>query len=271
MTKRSSPQGPELCQKEFTLPEIEQGLRKLGRRIEEARAFDLQNPASLDARIATLESNIRETLREVFGPSSPEFWEHQHHDVAYSGIDQTVTMLEGLVARLREKQDDLSITQQPTRSQDRPSLATRRVFLVHGHDEEAKQTVARFLETLRLEPVILGEQASEGRTLIEKFEKSSDVAYAIVVMTPDDIGRARSAPSEAAAQRPRQNVLLELGYFLGKLSRARVCPLVKGNLELPTDYHGVVYIAMDPTEGWKMKLAKELKQAGLDVDLNLAL
>ena len=232
-----------------------------------------------------VEVSIRETIREVFGQNSPEFHRHEHHDIWHggynmgdddfvkqrkfaAGIPQTVTMLEGLITRLEEKREELE-SAGPVLSVREPNIGTRRVFVVHGHDDETKQTAARFLERLELEPVILSEQPSEGRTIIEKFEQNADVAYAIVLLTPDDIGYPCEKPDKAQS-RARQNVILELGYFIGRLSRKRVCALCKGEVEIPSDYHGVLFVPMDETGGWKLTLAKEIKQAGIDVDLNLA-
>lgn len=143
-----------------------------------------------------------------------------------------------------------------------------KVFLVHGQDNEAKQTVARFLEKLGLEVIILHERASSGMTIIEKFEQNSDVAFAVVLMTPDDVGSI-STDKENMKFRARQNVIFELGYFMGKLGRKNVCALLKGNIERPSDYDGIIYIALDPNGGWKMLLAKEMKESGIAVDLNL--
>lgn len=148
------------------------------------------------------------------------------------------------------------------------SIDSRRVFVVHGHDNEAKETTACFLEKLGLQPIILHEQASSGRTIIEKFEMySGDIAFAVVLLTPDDVG-ASAAKQEQLNPRARQNVIMELGYFMGRLSRVRVCALHKGGIELPSDYQGVLYIEMDPAGAWKTKLAQEFVQAKLPIDLN---
>ncbi len=144
---------------------------------------------------------------------------------------------------------------------------SKKIFIVHGHDSELKERVARFLERLDLEPIILHEQVNGGLTIIEKFEKNSDVNFAIVLMTPDDLGNSKNN-FEHLNPRARQNVILELGYFLGKLGRENVCALIKGNIERPSDYDGVVYIAVDEQDGWKLLLAKELKQANLNFDGN---
>ena len=142
----------------------------------------------------------------------------------------------------------------------------REIFLVHGHDEAAQSTVARFLEHLGLDPVILAEQPSGGKTIIEKFEAhADDVGYAVALLTADDMGYRRG--EKVPQPRARQNVIFELGYFVGSLGRKRVCALTKGQPEIPSDYDGVVYIPME-SNGWKMELIGELKAAGFDVDAN---
>lgn len=141
---------------------------------------------------------------------------------------------------------------------------SKRIFIVHGHDEGARETVARFLDRLGFEPVILHEQANRGRTVMEKVEANSDVGFAVVLLTPDDEGCTKGG---TPAPRVRQNVLLELGYFLGLLGREKVCALKKGNVEIPSDFAGVVWESMEGN-GWQLALARELKAAGHDVDLN---
>lgn len=145
----------------------------------------------------------------------------------------------------------------------------RSVFIVHGHDEAARETTARYVERLGLEAVILHEQVNQGRTIIEKLEHNADVGFAVVLLTPDDVGAAAAANDELRP-RARQNVVLELGFFAGKLGRSRVCALHKGDVELPSDFLGVVYIPLDPAGGWRLLLARELKAAGFSIDLNAA-
>jgi predicted nucleotide-binding protein len=150
-----------------------------------------------------------------------------------------------------------------------PSKASREVFIVHGHDETLKLEAARFVDGLGLKVVILSEQANRGRTVIEKFEAHAGSAgFAIVLLTPDDFGGAASSASESRP-RARQNVILELGYFIGKLGRAHVCALYKGNLELPSDIDGFAYVKHEGH--WKLELAKELKAVWPEVDMNKAL
>lgn len=149
-------------------------------------------------------------------------------------------------------------------------IRTNKVFVVHGHDEAARETIARFLEKFGIEAVILHEQATGGRTIIEKLEHYSDVDFAVVLLTPDDVG-GKGVPNPDLQPRARQNVVLELGYFAGKLGRTHVCALYRGPLELPSDIVGVGYVPLDSSGGWRLQLAKELKAAGFDVDMNLAL
>jgi predicted nucleotide-binding protein len=157
----------------------------------------------------------------------------------------------------------------PCLDPDTSSVSTR-VFVVHGHDEGAKHAVARFIEQMGLEPVILHERANEGRTIIEKFDRHTDIAFAVVLLIPDDVGGLvadRRSPSKLRS-RAGQNVVLELGYFIGKLGRSRVCALYVDSVETPSDIDGFLYVPMDRAGAWKPELGKELHTAGLPVDLN---
>jgi predicted nucleotide-binding protein len=143
------------------------------------------------------------------------------------------------------------------------------VFVVHGHDVGVRESVARLIEKQGLRAIVLQEQPNEGRTVIEKFEKyAGEVEYAIVLLTADDIGASRATP-DRLRPRARQNALLELGYFAGRIGRSNVCALLEGDdIELPSDIVGIVYVPLDRGGAWRMTLAKEMKAAGLPVDLN---
>jgi len=177
------------------------------------------------------------------------------------------------IRRLESILERLELYQEPLGTPAGPSTSTtairkkNRVFIVHGHDDGARETVARLLERLQLEATVLHEQASAGKTIIEKLEHYSDVDFAVVLLTPDDVGAAKS---DAANLRPRarQNVVLELGLFIGLLTRKHVCALHKGNVELPSDFGGVAYVPMDDGGAWKFLLGRELIAADFDVDLN---
>lgn len=143
-------------------------------------------------------------------------------------------------------------------------INTKDVFIVHGHDNTARETVASFLGTLNLNPIILHEQPNRGRTIIEKFEEeSTSVAFAIVLLTPDDVGASKNDRAHLKS-RARQNVILELGYFIGRLGRHNVCPLISGEIEQPSDIFGMVYISMN--NNWQDELKREMKAAGLQIE-----
>lgn len=150
----------------------------------------------------------------------------------------------------------------------RKVFAPSTVFLVHGHNQAIREMTARLLEKLGLHVIILNEQTSRSDTIVEKLERYSDVHFAVVLMTADDVGGQKQQNGNALRDRARQNVVLELGYFMGKIGRKRVCVLYEQGVELPSDYYGVVYIEIDNGGAWRYALAKELKSAELEVDLN---
>ena len=144
-----------------------------------------------------------------------------------------------------------------------------KVFIVHGHDDAAKQEMARTLEKGGFEAVILHEQPDKGKTIIEKLlDNMYTVSFAVVLYTECDKGGAKEEPFEKQRYRARQNVVFEHGLLIAKLGRDHVCALVKGNVEYPSDIAGVVYVPMDPNGGWKTQLAKNMIAVGLNVDLN---
>jgi hypothetical protein len=147
----------------------------------------------------------------------------------------------------------------------KPTAVRPKIFVVHGRNDGLKNEVGRFLGKIGFDDIILHEQANVGRTLITKFEDvAKDVVYAIVLMTPDDVG---GLAGESQSYRARQNVIFELGYFVGKLGRDRVAAIVVGEIEKPGDYQGVVYIPYDAPGAWKGMLAREFKVLGLPFDL----
>jgi predicted nucleotide-binding protein len=147
---------------------------------------------------------------------------------------------------------------------------TTEIFIVHGHDDGLKHEVARLIERLELTPVILHEQIDKGRTIIEKFEEHSGTCgFAVVLLTPDDIGSHKDQCANQKS-RARQNVIFELGFFVGRLGRQRVCALQKGDIELPSDYMGVLYKQVDTAGAWKSTLAREIKGSGISLDISKA-
>ena len=106
---------------------------------------------------------------------------------------------------------------------------------------------------------------------MEKFVKEADVGFAIVLLTADDRGGSKTVDPVNFLHRARQNVIFELGYFNGRLGRGRVCALYQPGVEIPSDYAGVLYIELDEHGAWRLQVAKELRAAGLSVDMNDAL
>ncbi len=230
-------------------------------------AWKLKNGAEYDSwlrrLIAYLNSAVGpeavEPIETLGGAATAIYWEKYR--------DCQASHLEGQLARMENVElEQHRRIEQSIASLSLPAPNTNAVFLVHGHDESAKEATARFLEKLKLKAVILHEQASEGRTIIEKFEAHADVGFAVVLLTPDDVGATASA-AEKLNGRARQNVILELGYFTGKLGRSRVCGLFKPGVEVPSDLHGVLFLELDQKGGWKTKLAQELLSAGMQIDL----
>ena len=148
-----------------------------------------------------------------------------------------------------------------------PIYSNHKVFIVHGRDTLLRTQVENVLRALGLEPIILQEQANIGKTIIEKIEECTDVGFGIVLYTPCDEGRLKSEDGELKP-RARQNVVLEHGYLMAKLGRERVCCLVSKNVEFPSDIQGIGYISANDIDQWKYKIAKELKAAGFDIDMN---
>lgn len=172
-----------------------------------------------------------------------------------------VTFARDFIAHVKEESGSSELMQPaaPTVS------ATRKVFVVHGHDEAAREAVARFLEQINFEPIILHEQANKGQTIIEKIEEHGDVGFAVVLLTADDLG---GEDAHRLAPRARQNVIFELGYFIARLGRKRVAALKQDSVEVPSDFSGVVYLTYDSSKAWRQDLAQELNAAGFEIDWN---
>ena len=146
-------------------------------------------------------------------------------------------------------------------------ISSNKIFIVHGRDHNLLTQVENALMKLGLDPIVLQEQANNEKTIIEKIEECTDVGFGIVLYTPCDEGRLKSEDGKLKP-RARQNVVLEHGYLMGKLGRERVCCLVSDDVEFPSDIQGVVYTSAKNVGQWKYDLAKELKAAGFDIDMN---
>ena len=170
------------------------------------------------------------------------------------------------------EEDTFSEVRQPHSTSASPALSNR-VFVVHGHDGGLKSDVERFLLPIGLEPIVLHRQPDEGQTIIEKFERHSDVGYAFILLTPDEIAytadqEALPEAKRAKENRARPNVIFEFGYFVGRLGRRRVCCVYKGNVVLPSDIAGLVYKRAEPSlDSQAYSIIQELKAAGYQIKL----
>ena len=147
-------------------------------------------------------------------------------------------------------------------------VRSNKIFVVHGHDNEMKLDVAQTLQKLDLDPIFLHEKPNRGRTLIEKISDYAHVSFAVVLVSPGDLAYPEEKTSDEAKYRAGQNVIFELGYFLGRLGRQNVIAIYrkKKDFEIPNDYNGVLWI--EYKSGWYFKLIKELQACNFDVDAN---
>lgn len=265
--------------------QLAKGIKRLSLRIEDVTAFEPEKLMSYEEasdRSKALETSIESSLSETFGYGTPGFV--RFRSASHFSWPQFVgrridvpTIRESLV-RCRTNslavlnaarsflQEERELLAGETASAPAPSAGARSnpVFVVHGRDQTARLETSNLLSKLGLQHIILHEQPNAGRHLLTKFrEEAKRASFAVVLMTPDDVGGLRGEPQ---CGRARQNVILELGYFLGLLGPDRVACLLKGDIEKPSDFDGIAYITMDDFGGWKPQLARELKQAGVPFD-----
>jgi predicted nucleotide-binding protein len=150
-------------------------------------------------------------------------------------------------------------------------LINNEVFVVHGPDIELKNDTELFLKSINLKPIVLHRQLDEGLTVIEKFEKHANVTYAIILLTPDDIGFPvseikKNEEKRLIEYRARQNVIFEFGFFVGRLTRKNVCCIYKEGVTVPSDLNGLIYKKVNKSvEEIGLFLMKEIKNAELPV------
>jgi len=205
---------------------------------------------------------------DPFNISEALIYQTEEHSSAYETSEMT-----GSVAIFTQKKG-MPVTRNYVFKQPKPQKQkvpnipsiSKNIFIVHGRDTASAYELARILTELKLNPIILSEQPSGSLTIIEKLEKYSNVGYAFVLLTPDDVGRLSS--EQYLKSRARQNVLLEFGYFIASLGRDRVACLYKGDVELPSDMHGVVYVQFNKSvKEIYWYIIKELKAVGYSIDL----
>lgn len=149
------------------------------------------------------------------------------------------------------------------------AMATKKaqVFVVYGHDVDTRDQLDLILRKLELTPFILAKNGGEGKTIIEALESKinpSQCRFGIVLLTPDDIGYSRKDGESNAKSRARQNVVLEMGMLIAALGRSNVAILKKGDLEVPSDADGIIYLPFkDHVKEIVTLLAKRLDDAGI--------
>ena len=217
-------------------------------------------------------SYINDLFTYLFDGDEPiNTWEDNWAKSFYysGGVNSTIQQLENLLDRISFMETPANMPPSstsvvPTSESSQP----QDIFIMDGHDEGAKEAAARFIEKLALRAIILEERPNAGRTIIQKFEEeASKVGFAVVLLTPDDVAASNEDP-QAQKQRARQNAIFELGWFAARLGRGKVCILHQGDIEIPSDLYGVLYTPMDTNRGWQTKLAREMRQAGIVIDLN---
>jgi len=258
---------------------IEKGLELKQRRVETRETFEiLSNDYSkwdsfnseLLKRIFTTDEMAKEY--DFWGAMAMTMYEpslgEKIADV-YEDVNKKIHRLDSIIERL--ELIPLSATVQtvaPAQASLPSQPRTKKVFVVHGRDEVAKTNLEVFLHEIGLEPVVLHRQADEGMTIIEKFEKHSDVGYAFILLTPDEVAYLASEEAKPDVDRrkefrARPNVIFEFGYFVGKLGRSRVCCLYAGDVTLPSDVSGMIYKRYDKSiEDVGYSIIKDLKASG---------
>lgn len=232
---------------------------------------------SEDAEFITWHTKAERFIRKKYGEHS-EF--KAFSDISYSlmvyalnkthsdfveacrnGLEETKAIFKVYLDEMEEETEKVN---KPT-LMDECSLEYSKVFIVHGHDGELKESIARLIERQGIKAIILNEQTNGCATIIEKFEKNSEVAAAICLFTKDDVGKAMNDTDYQA--RARQNVVFEAGYFMGKLGRKHVIMIADNDIEIPSDLQGVVHTN---STYWQVEVLKELKEIGFDIDMNKA-
>lgn len=206
-------------------------------------------------------SNYYDTLRG--GPISFNMSDYDIQKNFVNGLNGCKKLLEGFIEQLEAFSENETFND----IKDINKIQLGKTFIVHGHNEQFKTELSSILKNLGFEPIILHEQANQGLTIIEKLEKYSDVGFAFILLTPDDIGNTKGQENNPLP-RARQNVVFEFGLFAGKLGRNRVCCLHAGDVELPSDLHGLVYLPFkNSINEIQLNIVKELKAAGYNIQI----
>ena len=247
---------------------------KIGDDLYNRPLTDVSQLSGLNGEVYTWEDFKKELIKRSFNNHNSEYYDQYSKLNTSSGlldyfkgvntdhpsyklnqakqeIANSIKWLKRLVEKLPLIEEEASIGTYQTKSK----TFFNRGFLVHGHNQERKYEIARFIENdLRRKVTILHEQPSKGRTIIEKFESYSSVDFAVALWTSDDVGKAKK--EQESKNRARQNVIFETGFFIGKLGRQNVVVLYETGVEIPSDYSGVIFIPL--VDNWKDDLRKEI-------------
>jgi predicted nucleotide-binding protein len=259
-------------------------MNKQSYQLLESLLIDAENLAYNDGNLDKTKKRAEMIVKKVFGPDT-EYVKKLNiirfsPSMTYSGMDRSIynsTFQNGrkqLINLISVMLEDVSLSMpeevSETTLEKQPNELSSNIFLVHGHNEEMKQATARFLEKIGLNPIILHEQPNRGRTIIEKFTDYANVGFAVILLSADDVAFDKTLKLKDGKLRARQNVILELGFFLGKIGRENVVVLHEQteNFEIPSDYQGVLYEPYDSKGNWKISIARELKASGYKIDGN---
>jgi len=223
------------------------------------------NDSKYHSSVNSISFRPRMVVSTIGGPPNSGPYDRAWKTGKENYINLVNTMLEDITLTI-----EMSGSEKQIQNEENIKELTDKIFIVHGHNEEMKQSVARTIEKLDLKPIILHEKANKGRTIIQKFIDHSDVGFAIILMSADDYGFSIKKTATDARLRSRQNVILELGFFLGKLGIDRVIAIFEQteNFDIPSDYDGVIFIPYDKDGKWKFDIIKELKALDYQVDAN---
>jgi predicted nucleotide-binding protein len=222
-------------------------------------------------------NKVENEYRSSYSMSKKSFWlefpketiERREWLVLDKKLDKKINKLNSIIAKIEfmnievelKDVEEAASKAVPLRSKQ---IENKDVFIVHGHDDLALNEIQLYVRELSLNPIVLKNEAGSSETVIEKIEKLSSVMYAIVLYTPCDFG-GNNKKADEKRNRARQNVVFENGFLIGRLGRKNVSHVIKGDIEIPGDLNGIVYIKMQ--NDWKIQLYRELKMAGVEAIL----
>lgn len=205
-----------------------------------------------------------------------EDWMKEYHDE----IKDKISYIETFIQKMPLIPSSI-VKQQEPEDKKSDNVDKKKVFIVHGHNDALKTKVARVVEQMGLKAIILHEQEDYGKTVIEKFEDNAeDIGFAIILLTADDLAVSHKDLNKEKKEvgfkakyfdRARQNVIFEMGFFVGRLGRANVFELQENGIEEPSDLKGIIYTPIDDEDMWRFKLAKRLKSVGYEVKTDVLL